>query len=107
MPFKNPTRLSFVMPTERVDSTSIDGPLSANVYMDGVQIVTYPSALNPGAEAAMLFSELGWEPTPGATHVLTVTAKEGALESAQSLPVEVQFVGKPQPPVGLSVSSSE
>lgn len=94
----NPTRMRWRMPTQRVDQTTISGTLAANIYIDGVQILTYPSSLNPGEEAAFLFADLGWEPTPGVAHQLTLTAQEGPLESAHSEPVEFSFVGEPLPP---------
>jgi hypothetical protein len=100
----NPTRISWVMPTERVDNSQIDGVLAANIYIDDNQIASYPSALNPGATAEMLFADLAWTPTPAATHVVTVTAQEGNLESAPSTGVEIRFLGKPLAPTSLSVS---
>lgn len=104
MAYTNPTRFSFQMPTTRVDETTITGQMSANVYMDGTQIVAYPTALNPGDRGEMLFADLGWQPEPGKVHSLSLTAQEGEQESAHSAPVEIQFVGKPNAPTGLSVS---
>jgi hypothetical protein len=106
MAFKNPTRLTFTMPTARVDESVIaEGTaLNANLYVDGVNIVSIPGDLNPGGTYTFLFADLGWQGTPGVVHGISVTALEGALESAPSEPVEVQFVGKPLPPAGLSVS---
>lgn len=100
----NPTRFSWRMPTTRVDDTQIDGPLATNIYIDGSPIASYPSSLNPGDTAEMLFADLAWQPTPGQFHTLTLTAQEGDLESAQSAGVEFRFVGNPQPPTLLSVS---
>lgn len=100
----NPTRITFTMPTQRVDGSDLDGTLAANVYMDGVQIVTYPSALNSGETAQMLFADLGWEPTLGQTHAATVTALEDGRESAPSNAVEFRFVGKPNPPQNVALA---
>ena len=104
--FKNPTRLTFTMPTARVDGSGItpDTALNANLYVDGVNILSIPGSLNPGGIYTFLFADLGWQGTPGGVHAITLTAVEGALESAPSNAVEVQFVGKPDAPVGLSVS---
>lgn len=106
MAFKNPTRLHFTMPTARVDGTEIapDTVMNANLYVDGVNILSIPGSLNPGGAYTFLFADLGWQGTPGAVHALTLTALDGTLESNPSAAVEVQFVGKPNPPVGLSVS---
>lgn len=104
MAFKNPTKLTFTMPTSRVDASTIDGALNANMYVDGVNILSIPGSLNPGGTYTFLFADLGWQGTPGEVHAITLTAVEGALESAPSNAVEVQFVGKPDAPVGLSVS---
>ena len=101
----NPTRISFNMPTERTDGSTLDGTLAANVYMDGSPIASYPSALNPGETAAMLFADLGWQPTPGQTHAVTITALEDGRESAPSNAVEFRFVGKPNPPLNVAVSA--
>lgn len=94
----NPTRFNWRMPTTRVDGTTLDGPLATNIYIDGQPIAAYPAALNPGGEAEMLFADLGWEPTPGQAHALTLTAQEGEFESAQSNALEFTFVGNPLPP---------
>lgn len=99
----NPTRFSFRMPTERVDGSQIDGVLAANVYIDGEVIAAYPSALNPGGTGEMLFEDLAWAPTAGQTHVLTLTAQEGEMESAPSVGVEFRFFGQPLPPAILAV----
>lgn len=106
MAFKNPTRLTFTMPTQRVDGSEIapDTVMFSNLYVDGVNILSIPADLNPGGQYTFLFADLGWEPTAGAVHGIHLTAVEGSLESGPSATVEVQFVGKPQPPAGLSVS---
>ena len=106
MAYKNPKQITFTMPTERVDESLIaEGTvLNSNLYVDGVNILSIPGALNPGGVYTFLFAELGWQGTPGQVHGISVTALEGLLESDPSAAVEVQFVGKPQPPVGLSVS---
>lgn len=104
MPTVNPTRMTYRMPTQRVDATPIDGPLAANFYVDSVNILAMPGSLNPGGEYTVLFADLGWQPTPGTTHVLYLTALEGDLESAPSASVEVRFVGEPSPPTFLDVS---
>ena len=104
--FKNPTRLTFRMPTGRVDGTviALDTVMNANLYVDGVNILSIPGYLNPGGEYTFLFADLGWQGTPGEVHGISVTALIGTLESLPSLPVEVQFLGNPEAPVGLSVS---
>jgi hypothetical protein len=92
------------MPTEREDNSEIDGPLAANIYIDGNPIASYPTSLNPGATAEMLFADLAWAPIPAQTHVLSLTAQEGSLESAHTPGVEIRFLGKPLAPTSLSVS---
>lgn len=106
MPFLNPTRLTFQMPTSRVDGTDIaaDVVMNSNLYVDGVNILSIPGDLNPGGSYAFLFADLGWQATPGQVHAISVTALIGTLESAPSTSVEVQFLGNPNAPVGLSVS---
>lgn len=104
MPTVNPTSMSYRMPTQRTDATNIDGPLASNFYVDGLNILSMPGELNPGGEYTVLFADLGWQPTPGTTHVLHLTALEGELESAPSASVEVRFMGEPNPPTFLDVS---
>ena len=104
MAFINPRTLRFTMPSNRTDGTSLEGTaLNANLYIDGVNVLSIPGELNPGGEYTLLFADLGWVPTPGAEHILYLTALADGLESAPSGSLEIQFVSAPQAPFGLEV----
>lgn len=101
---RNPTKITFRMPVQRTDGTEIDTQVHANLYVDREALISIPGDLNPGGTYTVEFAVLGWDPTPGTLHELTLTALEGPLESEHSEPVTVQFVGKPLPPDSFDAS---
>ena len=86
-------------PTERTDGSPIDGPLTYNLYIGGVQLVTFPGSLNPDGSY-----EFKREFSHG-EYVATITAlDDGGLESEHSNSVNFTVQSAPKAPTSLSVS---
>lgn len=101
----NPTRITWQHSGQREDGTTVDlAGLAYNLYANGEAVASFPGALNADGSFEMLFADTGWEPAPGQVHTITLRAFEIAteLESADSNPIEIQFVGKPHAPGQLA-----
>ena len=86
-------------PTERTDGSPIEGALTYNLYIDGIQLVTFPGSLNPDGSY-----EFKRDFAHG-DYVAEITALDSeGLESDKSNSVPFTVRSAPKAPTSLTVS---
>lgn len=86
-------------PTERTDGSPLEGPISYNLYINDVGIVSFPGSLNP--DGSYEFKR----EFPHGDYVAEITAvDDGGLESSKSNSVPFTVRSAPAAPANLAVS---